>query len=212
MMTLSTRRSLKRAPELESQKNPGDIPINDRRKFREEDEPAAPEPVAAPEPEPGVELDKARADAAAHLDDLQRLKAEFDNYRKRTLKEQSRLIEIASAGLVGRLISVLDHFELALDAAEGSRDFESMLDGIRLVFSEFTEVLRGEGLEPILAKGEKFDPELHEAAISNSGDGSGTHIVEEVMRSGYRFKGRVIRPAMVRVTEEGGIGQGPENE
>lgn len=185
---------------MEPRKNPEEgpvkIPIHDRRKFREGDEDVVVEPL------PGVELDKARADSAAHLDDLQRLKAEFDNYRKRTLKEQSHLIEIASAGLVARLISVLDHFELALTAAEESKDFESMLDGIRLVFSELTEVLRGEGLEPILAQGEKFDPECHDAAMSDPGDGSGTHVVEEVLRAGYRFKGRVIRPAMVKVTEE----------
>ncbi len=188
---------------MEPRKNPESqihIPIHDRRKFREDDdgETVAPEPV----PDPLVELQKARADSAVYLDDLQRLKAEFDNYRKRTLKEQSRLIEIASAGLVSRLITVLDHFELALGASGESKNFESMLDGIRLVFSELTEVLRGEGLEPILAKGERFDPELHDAAMSDSGDGSGSHVVEEVLRSGYRFKGRVIRPVMVKVTEE----------
>lgn len=204
---------------MEPRKNPESqihIPIHDIDKFREEDEDEAVAPE--PTPDPGIELDKARADSAAHLNDLQRLKAEFDNYRKRTLREQSHLIEIASAGLVARLITVLDHFEFALGAAEESKDFESMLDGIRLVFSELTEVLRGEGLEPILAKGEKFDPEFHDAAMSDSGDGSGSHVVEEVMRPGYRFKGRVIRPAMVKVTEEAGSGPrtkehpGPENE
>ncbi len=202
---------------LEPRKNPESkihIPIHDRRKFREgdgdEDATVAPEPAA----DPLLELQRARADSAVHLDDLQRLKAEFDNYRKRTLREQSHLIEIASAGLVSRLITVLDHFELALGAGGESKNFESMLDGIRLVFSELTEVLRGEGLEPILAKGEKFDPEFHDAAMSDSGDGSGTHVVEEVLRSGYRFKGRVIRPAMVKVTEEKveGAEHQPENE
>jgi molecular chaperone GrpE len=141
----------------------------------------------------------AQAEAAAHLDDLKRLKAEFENYRKRIIKEQSELVERAAAPLVARLLGVLDNFELAVAAAEESKDFEKMLRGIEMVYGELNEVLGSEGLTRIQAKGMAFDPNLHEAALELAGDEGGDPVVAEVLRPGYLFKGRVLRPAMVKV-------------
>lgn len=145
-----------------------------------------------------VDLATAKAEAAEYLDSLQRLKAEFDNYRKRIAKEQAGLMERAAAALVLRLLPVLDNFELAVASAEEAKDFERMLRGIEMVFGELREVLSQEGLERINAKGNPFDPNLHEAALQVDG-GDGEPTVADELRTGYLFKGRVLRPAMVKV-------------
>ncbi|MFN2609810.1 MAG: nucleotide exchange factor GrpE [Actinomycetota bacterium] len=139
---------------------------------------------------------------SGYLEDLQRLKAEFDNYRKRVIKEQSTLIESASRALVSRLLGVLDNFDLAVGAAEETRDFDRMLKGIEMVFGELKEVLAAEGLKTITAKDQRFDPNLHEAAVEVPGDRSGELVVAEVLRPGYMFNERVLRPAMVKVTQQ----------
>jgi molecular chaperone GrpE len=115
------------------------------------------------------------------------------------VKEQTGLVERAAGGLILRLLPVLDNFELAVAAAEESRDFERMLKGIEMVFGELKEVLASEGLSAIPAKGRPFDPNYHEAALETAGDGEGEPYVAEELRSGYTFKGRVLRPAMVKV-------------
>ena len=161
---------------------------------------AAPAAPAVPEPNPlESQLEAARAEAAGYLDDLQRLKAEFDNYRKRIVKEQTGLLERASAGLLHRLLPVLDNFELAVASAEESREFDRMLKGIEMVFGELKEVLTAEGLTAIAAKGHSFDPNYHEAALTVDGDDDGEPYVAEELRSGYTYKGRVLRPSMVKV-------------
>jgi molecular chaperone GrpE len=156
--------------------------------------------VGAAEPDPlQTQLEAARAEAAGYLDDLQRLKAEFDNYRKRIVKEQTSLLERASASLLHRLLPVLDNFELAVASAEESREFDRMLKGIEMVFGELKEVLTAEGLTAIAAKGQAFDPNYHEAALTVDGEDEGEPYVAEELRSGYTYKGRVLRPSMVKV-------------
>ncbi|HVL50333.1 MAG TPA: nucleotide exchange factor GrpE [Actinomycetota bacterium] len=188
------------------------IPIRDKRKLRAEDG-AAPEggavvgePVVPEADASGTNgeaaLAEANAKAASHLEDLQRLKAEFDNYRKRTLKEQTRVIEMASADIVAQMLGVLDDFAMAVSAAEGSRDFESMVKGVEMVYGKFRRVLEAAGLQIVEPKGEPFDPNLHEAVLQDEGDGSGHLVVDDVLRNGYLFKGAVLRPAMVKVTQD----------
>jgi molecular chaperone GrpE len=157
---------------------------------------------AGPNPLEG-QLEAARAEAASYLDDLQRLKAEFDNYRKRIVKEQTGLVERASAGLLYRLLPVLDNFELAVASAEESREFDRMLKGIEMVFGELKEVLNAEGLSAIAAKGQAFDPNYHEAALTVDGEDDGEPYVAEELRSGYTYKGKVLRPSMVKVARRG---------
>jgi len=173
----------------------------EEQKVGDEDRAQLPEDVEAEaSSEPEDELTKAKQQAAAHLDDLLRLKAEFENYRKRVMREQTELVDRASVGLVARLLTVLDNFDLAVASAEESRDFEKMLRGLELVYGELREVLKQEGLQPLEAKDKPFDPNLHEAALEVPGDESGELVVAEVLRPGYSFKGRVLRPAMVKVT------------
>jgi molecular chaperone GrpE len=144
------------------------------------------------------ELGRTRSEAHEYLSHLQRLQAEFDNYRKRVLREQTQAVELASEPVMRRLLEVLDEFELALMAAERQPDFETFLKGVKLVFAKLADSLRSEGLQRIDAEGKPFDPELHEA-LMQSGAGDGEPVVAEVLRPGYTLRGRVLRPAGVRV-------------
>jgi molecular chaperone GrpE len=149
--------------------------------------------------DPAAELEAARAEAAQYLDHLRRLQAEFDNYRKRVLKEQTQAIELAAQPAILRLLEVLDDFELALMAANDKPDFDRFLHGVELVYAKLLDALKAEGLERIAAEGAPFDPERHEA-LMQTGEGDGEKVVVvDVLRPGYTLKGRVIRPAGVRV-------------
>ncbi|MBV9663608.1 MAG: nucleotide exchange factor GrpE [Actinobacteria bacterium] len=136
-----------------------------------------------------AELTKLAAERDEYLDTLRRLQADFDNYRKRTLKQQTETLERAAESLVMKLLEVLDTIDLARSHGEG--------DAIEPVAAKFTEVLEKEGLERIDPVGKPFDPNEHEAVAHEPGDGDPE--VVGVMRAGYRWKGRVLRPAMVTV-------------
>ena len=185
------------------------IRVVDKRRFRDE-ETAPAEAGAAPSAgaadadagssavDPVDELTRARAEAAEYRDHLQRLQAEFENYRKRMTASQQRLVDSEQQRFVGRLLEVLDDFDLALMAAERAPDFESFRKGIELVYAKLADTLRAEGLERIEAEGKEFDPNEHEA-LMQTGEGSGEPHVAEIFRQGYRLNGNVIRPASVRV-------------
>ena len=181
-----------RTGEGEAEQRPK-VKVTDRRHVRGEATP----PAGAEE----EELAAARQQAADYRDHLMRLQAEFDNYRKRVLKEQTRAVELAAEPLIRQLLEVLDEFELALMAAEQKPNFDKFLHGVELVYAKLVDTLKAEGLERIEAGGEPFDPTLHEA-LMGSGPGGDEPVVADVLRQGYRLKGRVIRPAGVRVTHE----------
>jgi molecular chaperone GrpE len=180
------------------------VRIVDKRRFRESDDAQDPAEASASagssaSPEAATsELEQAKTKAAEYLDHLQRLQAEFDNYRKRVLKEQTRAVEMAAQPVVARLLEVLDEFDLALMAAERSPDVEQFRKGVELVYAKLVDALRAEGLERIEAQGKVFDPTEHEA-LMQTGDGEGDPHVAEVFRQGYKLKGSVLRPASVRV-------------
>jgi molecular chaperone GrpE len=180
------------------------VKVTDKRRVRSDEESAeevqssSAEPVDASVSSPADEVQKSKAEAAEYLEHLQRLKAEFDNYRKRVLREQTRAVEFATEPLVMRLLEVLDEFELALVAAEQKPDFDKFLHGVEIVYAKLADILKAEGLERIEAKGKPFDPELHEALFQADGEEGEPH-VSDVLRSGYKLKGRVIRPAGVKV-------------
>ena len=135
-----------------------------------------------------------------YLDTLRRVQAEFENYRKRVIKEQTALVDRATSGLVEQLLPVLDSFELALKnlGSAGSDEIESVRKGLELVYAELLGVLEKAGLSRIEAEGKPFDPNVHEAVMQEDGDGE--PVVTDVLRTGYTLKGRVLRPAMVKVT------------
>jgi molecular chaperone GrpE len=187
------------------------IKVTDKRRIRDDDEAGAPAEQAGATPGPDVQetdddvdvardIDAARAEAAEYLDHLRRLQAEFDNYRKRVLKEQTDAVERAAAPVMQRLLEVLDDFELALMSANDKPDFDRFLHGVELVYAKLADTLKAEGLERIDAQGKPFDPERHEALMQT---GEGDHlVVADVLRPGYTLRGRVIRPTGVRVNRE----------
>jgi len=175
------------------------VRVTDKRRVRP-DGPAIDDPKEPERAGPKGELEQARVQAAEYLDHLQRLKAEFDNYRKRVLKEQTRAVELAAEPLVRSLLEVLDEFDLALMAAERRPEFDQFLHGVELVYAKLLDLLRSEGLERIDARGKPFDPERHEALMQSGDDQEGEPRVADVLRQGYTLKGRVIRPAGVKVT------------
>jgi len=145
-------------------------------------------------------LSQLQSERDEYLDTLRRVQAEFENYRKRVIKEQTALVDRATEGLVEQLLPVLDSFELALknfDAA-GGQDTESVRKGVELVYAELLGVLEKAGLSRVEAEGKPFDPNVHEAVMQEEGEGE--PVVTDVLRTGYTLKGRVLRPAMVKVS------------
>jgi molecular chaperone GrpE len=147
-----------------------------------------------------AKLTQLESERDEYLDTLRRVQAEFENYRKRVIKEQTALVDQATSGLVEQLLPVLDSFELALKnlGAAGNDDIESVRKGVELVYAELLGVLEKAGLSRIEAEGKPFDPNVHEAVMQEEGDGD--PVVTDVLRTGYTLKGRVLRPAMVKVT------------
>jgi molecular chaperone GrpE len=133
------------------------------------------------------DMDRLQAERNDYLDQLLRTRADFDNYRKRIAKQQSEHQERAAESLVVKLLDALDTFELAVTHGQGFKQVHEML----------VATLAKEGLERIDPSGEKFDPNEADAVAHEDGDGG--PVVAEVLRPGYRWKGRVLRPAMVKV-------------
>jgi len=139
------------------------------------------------------DLDALTRERDDYLDTLRRLQADFDNYRKRTLKQQTDMLERAAQGLVEKLLPVLDACDLAV--SHGNED-------VLRVGSLLVETLQKEGLEPIApSAGAPFDPTVHEAVAHEpaSGDAAAGPEVLTLLRAGYRWKGNLLRPAMVSV-------------
>ena len=179
------------------------IRVTDKRRFADLDAPGIDAPgIDAPADVEGAQvgddLEAARGEAAQYLDHLRRLQAEFDNYRKRVQREQSQVMELAAEPVVRRLLEVIDDFELALMHGTEKPDYDRFLHGVELVYAKLLDSLKAEGLERIDAQGTPFDPELHEALLQ-TGEGDGEPVVADVLRPGYTLRGRVIRPAGVRV-------------
>ncbi len=142
--------------------------------------------------------EEARRDAASNLDDLRRVAAEFDNYRKRIARDRHDIVDRAAQRVVESILPVLDSFDAAFTHDPQTPTEEKLVAGMRSTYDQLVDVLRKEGLEPIPALGEAFDPEVHEA-VASAADGDGSLVVSGELRKGYRLRGRVIRPALVAV-------------
>jgi molecular chaperone GrpE len=146
------------------------------------------------------DLAQLQSERSELVDTLRRVQADFENYRKRVIREQTTLVERSTERLVEELLPVLDSFDGALAHASAS-DPDQLRDGLDGIHAQLVAVLEKHGLERIAADGRPFDPNEHEAVMSD--DGPAEPSVAETMRAGYRLKGRVVRPSMVRVTREG---------
>jgi len=143
------------------------------------------------------ELVSLRAERTGYLDRLARLQAEFDNYRKRNVKEQQDFRDYALVEALRSLLPILDSLDRAVKTGGVSvQDFRS---GIELIDKQFHDALARLGVEPIPAAGEAFDPNLHQAVqVVETNEVEDHHVIDELQR-GYRIKERLLRPAMVRV-------------
>jgi molecular chaperone GrpE len=146
------------------------------------------------EPDP---LAAAQAERDEYLDALQRLKAEFDNYRKRVARDQQELVSRAAERLVRELLPVLDDLERALEFAAAHEEAR-LEDGVRLVHRSFADALAKEGLAEIPTEG-KFDPHTQEALLSQPSDAEEGTVIQ-VLQKGYTLGDRVLRPARVVVS------------
>lgn len=145
------------------------------------------------------DVEELAAQNAMLLDSLKRLKADFDNYRKRMVKEQTRILETAEASLVKKLLPVIDNLERAIASADGAAP-DGLREGVAKVLELMLDTLAKEGLEVIDPEGEPFDPEHHEAMMVVETDDCPEDTVTDVIQKGYRFEGLLLRPAMVRVS------------
>ena len=130
-----------------------------------------------------------------------RLAAEFDNYKKRVARQFDDILKNANEKVILQVLEVADNFERALEAASNSADFESLHSGTELIYQHLLDVLDKEGVEPIRAVGEKFDPALHEAVMQIESNDYPEGIIAQEMTKGYKLKGRVIRFSKVVVSK-----------
>ena len=164
--------------------------------LKQEDEKRMPEtqPVS-PAPEAGADAEK----ASEYLDHLQRLQAEFANYRKRVERERADFAKYAAAELIGELTEVLDDFERGLEGDHVEAVPPDYLKGIQGVYRKFGEILKRRGLERIKTVGETFNPEWHEAAMQETTDAYPPGAISGEIRPGYTLGERVLRAPLVKV-------------
>lgn len=131
-----------------------------------------------------------------------RLQADFDNFRKRTQNEKEQLTSFVKGELIQDLLSVLDNFDRALKV-DTTPENESFLEGFKMIHQSFVETLEKNGLSEIKAIGEEFDPNYHQAVMNGPSDKYENNQIDEVYQKGYEVDGRVIRPSMVKVVNNG---------
>jgi len=150
---------------------------------------------------PESELQKVKAERDSLLDRLARAQAEFENARRRAAKEQQDFRDFAMADAIKSLLPVVDNFERALQSKSEAADFRA---GVELIYKQLRDVLTKLGVQPIAAKGEQFDPHVHEAIEMVETRDAADHEVLEEWQRGYKYKDRLLRPAMVRVARNPG--------
>ena len=139
-------------------------------------------------------------EAASYLDHLQRLKAEFENYKKRSFEEKSKLKESGKEEILKQLLPVIDNMEKAINHYNKSHDSKPVIKGIELVCKQIQDLLKKEGVSKIDSVGKEFNPLLHEAVMTELSDTYNPGIILEELESGYSFNGRLLRPTRVKVS------------
>jgi molecular chaperone GrpE len=162
---------------------------------------AEPDNAAEAEQDPiALQLEELRKQADENYQRYLRTQADFDNFRRRARQEKEDYIKYASLKLIEQLLPVVDNFGRALAASKDNRDFDALLKGLDMTYRQLDQVLVQEGLTPIEAVGQPFNPELHQAVMQVESEEHGEGIVVEELQKGYMLKDKVIRPAMVKVS------------
>jgi len=149
--------------------------------------------------EPEDPMARLQADLDRFRDLALRSQADFENYKKRAAREKEDAIKYANSSLLERLVTIIDNFELGLEAAKGEGERSAIYSGMTLVLKQLNDFLAENGLQPIEAEGKKFDPNLHEAIAHESSEFPEGTVIRQTRR-GYRFKDRLLRPARVVIS------------
>jgi molecular chaperone GrpE len=148
------------------------------------------------------ELEAAKRLADENYQRYLRTQADFDNFRRRARTEKEEFAKYASQKLIEGLLPIVDNFDRAVAASREQRDFESLAKGVEMIQRQLAQLLEGEGLKGIESIGQPFNPELHQAIMQvPAEEGGESGVVVEELQKGYMLKEKVIRPAMVKVTE-----------
>jgi molecular chaperone GrpE len=175
------------------------VPVTDAddKKAKERSTSSAPAPE---QPDAVDEMASMQADLERFRDLAMRSQADFENYKKRCAREKDDAIKYANKNLLEKLVSIVDHFELGLEAARDAGEKSPIFSGMSLVLKQLQDFLVENGLQPIDAVGQKFDPNLHEAIAHQPSDKVPEEHVISQTRRGYRFKDRLLRPSTVIVS------------
>ncbi len=152
---------------------------------------------AAAEQDPTATM---QADLDRFRDLALRSQADFDNYKKRAAREKEEAIKYANSSLLERLVPIIDNFELGLSAARGEGEASPIYSGMSMVLKQLTDFLAENGLQPIDAEGQRFDPNLHEAIAHEPSTEVPEGVVIRQTRRGYKLKDRLLRPSSVVVS------------
>jgi molecular chaperone GrpE len=188
------------------------IPVTDPTEKEKEKESNAqteaesrPAAAAAETPSPQTESgdddsEGLQADLNRFRDLALRSQADFENYKKRSAREKEEAIKYANSSLLERLVAIIDNFELGLEAARAEGEKSPIFSGMSMVLKQLMDFLTDNGLQPIDAAGQKFDPNLHEAIAHEPSDEFPEEVVIRQTRRGYRMKDRLLRPSSVVVS------------
>jgi molecular chaperone GrpE len=135
-------------------------------------------------------------------DKLLRRAAEFENYKRRTENDQLNLLKYAAESFIIKLLPIVDDFERSLQHMEGSKDIESVQQGVKMIYDKLMKTLDEQGVKKIESVGEQFNVEFHEALLQRKADKVAPHTVLDEVEKGYMYKDRVIRHAKVIVSED----------
>ncbi|MCQ2563724.1 MAG: nucleotide exchange factor GrpE [Mogibacterium sp.] len=187
---------------IEDEKNEAEEVKAEESKAPEEE---APEETAGEEKAGEAEAaEKAAADekaaAEAESERYMRLMAEFQNYKRRAAKEKTDTLQYANEKIVGDLLPVIDNFERAL--ATETDDLEGYAKGMQLIFEQFMKALENAGVEEIKAMDEEFDPNVHNAVMTDNIEDKDDGKITKVLQKGYKLRDKVVRPSMVAVNKK----------
>ncbi|HVJ50179.1 nucleotide exchange factor GrpE [Desulfitobacterium sp.] len=147
-----------------------------------------------------AELKQSKEQADDYYARLQRLQAEFDNFRKRTQKEKEETIKYAAERVIEAMLPVLDNFERAVLSSQSNQDFQAFSQGVDMILKQMKSGLAKEGLTPIETVGQPFDPKLHESVLQVDSEDYPENTVVEELQKGYYLKDKILRPSMVKVS------------
>ncbi|MDU0202218.1 MULTISPECIES: nucleotide exchange factor GrpE [Paenibacillus] len=172
----------------------------DNEQTAENQEDAAAQDTQAEASAEASELEKVRVQAEENYQRLLRVQADFDNFRRRARAEKEDFAKYASLKLIEQLLPIVDNFDRALASSKETKDFDALAKGLEMTYRGMDQLLTAEGLKPIEAVGQPFNPEFHQAVMQVESDEYEEGIVVEELQKGYILKDKVIRPAMVKVS------------